>query len=65
MFQTVAGYNYSTDLKISGFSTTLRLDRNSNAGGITLFVGEVITAKLIFSGNPPVEEFYVKINLRK
>ena len=36
MFQTVAGYNYSTDLKISGFSTTLRLDRNSNAGGITL-----------------------------
>ena len=51
--------------KISGFSWPFRLDRNSNGGGIMLFVREDIPAKLIFTEVSPIEGFYVEINLRK
>ena len=51
--------------KISGFSRPFRLDRNSNGGGIMLFVREDIPAKLIFTEVSPIEGFYVEINLRK
>ena len=33
--------------KINGFNAPFRLDRNSNGGGIMLFVREDIPAKLI------------------
>ena len=33
--------------KITGFSRQFRLDRNSNGGGIMLFVCEEVQAKLI------------------
>ena len=51
--------------KISGFSRPFKLDRNSNGGGIILFVREDIPAKLIFTEVSPTEGFYVEINLRK
>ena len=41
------------------------LDRNSNGGGIMLFVRKDILAKLIFIIVSPIEVSYVKINLRK
>ena len=51
--------------KISGFSRPFRLDRNSNGGGIMLFVREDIPAKLIFTEVSPIEGFHVEIYLRK
>ena len=51
--------------KISGFSRPFRLDRNSNGGGIMLFVREDIPAKLIFTEVSPIEGFYVEIILTK
>ena len=51
--------------KINGFNTPFRLDRNSNSGGIMLFVREDIPAKVVDSEKPPIEGFYVEINLRK
>ena len=51
--------------KISGFSRPFRLDRNSNGGGIMLFVREDIPAKSIFTEVSPIEGIYVEINLRK
>ena len=52
-------------LKISGFSWPFRLHRNSNGGGIMLFVREDIPAKLIFTEVSPIEGFHVEIYLRK
>ena len=40
--------------KINGFNTPFRLNRNSNGGGIMLFVREDILAKLIASETPSV-----------
>ena len=40
--------------KINGFNATFRLNRNSNGGGIMLFVWEDIPAKLIASEIPSV-----------
>ena len=51
--------------KINGFNAQFRLDRNSNGGGIMLFVRKDIPAKLIASETPPVESFYVEVRLRK
>ena len=51
--------------KINGFNTPFRLDRNSSSGGIILFVREDIPAKVVDSEKPPIEGFYVEINLRK
>ena len=51
--------------KIIGFSRQFRLDRNSNGGGIMLFVCEEVQAKLIVTEIWLIEEFYVEINLRQ
>ena len=51
--------------KINGFNTPFCPDRNTNAGGIMLFVQEEIPAKLIGSETPPIEGFYVERQLRK
>ena len=45
--------------KISGFSTTFRLNRSCNGGGIVLFIRKYVPPKLISSKNPTVEAFYV------
>ena len=45
--------------KIGGFSTTFRLNRSCNGGGIVLFIRKYVPPKLISSKNPPVEAFYV------
>ena len=45
--------------KVNGFNAPFRLDRNSNGGGIMLFVRDDIPAKLIASETPPVEGLYV------
>ena len=49
---------------IHGFSEPYRFDRNSNGGGILLYIREVIPAKLI-STKMKIEGFFVEINLRK
>ena len=51
--------------KINAFHAPPRLDRNSNRGGIMLFVWEDIPAKLTDSETPPVEGLYVEVKLRK
>ena len=49
---------------IDGFSTLYRLDRNSNGGGLMLFVREDIPSNLIEAEAKPIEGFYVELNLR-
>ena len=49
---------------IEGFSTTYRLDRNSNGDGILLYVREDIPSNLTAIENKPTESFVVKLNLR-
>ena len=50
-----------SQLKINGFNAPFRLDRNSNGGGIMLFVREDIPA----SEAPPVKGVYLEVKLRK
>ena len=51
--------------KINGLNASFRLTRNSNGGGVMLFVREDILAKLIASETPQVEGLYVEVKLRK
>ena len=48
-----------------GFTRPFRLDRNSNRGGMMLFILEYISAKIIFTEVSLIEGFSVEINLRK
>ena len=47
---------------INGYSEPFRIDRNSQRGGIMLYVREDILSKLL---EVETEVFYVEINLRK
>ena len=49
---------------IHGLSAPYRFDRNSNSGGILLYIREDIPSKLILT-KMTIERFFVKINLRK
>ena len=50
---------------IDGFSTTYRLDRDSNGGGIMLYVREDIPSNLLATDKENhIESFYVELNLR-
>ena len=50
---------------IDGFSTPYRLDRDSNGGGIMLYVRENIPANLFATDKKNhIESFYVELNLR-
>ena len=49
---------------IDGFSTPYRLDRNSNGGGLMLFVREDISSNLVEAEAKPIEGFYIELNLR-
>ena len=51
--------------KINGFNAPVCLDCNTSGGGIMVFVWENIPAKLIGSEKPPIEGFYVEMNLGK
>ena len=48
---------------IDGFSTPYRLDRNSNGGGLMLFVREDIPSNLVEAEAKPIESFYTELNL--
>ena len=41
-----------------------RLDRNSNGGGLMLFVREDISSNLVEAEAKPIEGFYIELNLR-
>ena len=49
----------------NGYSEPFRIDRNSQGGGIMLYVREDIPSKLVGVETSPTEGFYVEINLRK
>ena len=49
---------------IDGYSTPYRLDRNSNGGGILLYIRGDISSYLIATENKSVESFHVELNLR-
>ena len=49
---------------INGFSTPYRLDRNSNGGGLMLFVREGIPSNLVEAEAKPIEGFDIELNLR-
>ena len=49
---------------IDGFSTSYRLERNSNGGGLMLFVREDISSNLVEAEAKPIEGFYIELNLR-
>ena len=49
---------------IHGFSEPYRFDRNSNGGGILLYIREDIPSKLILT-KMTIGGFFVEINLRK
>ena len=50
---------------IDGFSTPYRLDRESNGGGIMLYVREDIPSNLLATDEKNhIESFYVELNLR-
>ena len=49
---------------IDGFGTTYRLDRDSNGGGIMLYVREDIPSNLLATDEENhIESFYVELNL--
>ena len=47
-----------------GLGTPYRLDRNSNGGGLMLFVREDISSNLVEAEAKPIEGFYIELNLR-
>ena len=53
----------TAQFKIEGY-TTFRLDRNSNVGGILLYVREDIPSTLL-NTELLIEGFYIEINIRK
>ena len=50
---------------IDSYGTRYRLDRNSNGGGILLYIREDIPSYLIATEKEPVKSFYVELNLHK
>ena len=50
---------------IEGFQAPFRFDRNKNGGGILLYVGEDIPARVFSNEFPSAESFFVEIILHK
>ena len=50
---------------INGYSKLFRINRNSQGGGIMLYVREDIPSKVLGVETSPTEGFYVEINVRK
>ena len=68
-----AAYNFTKNVAVSsiqsncvidGYSTPYRLDRNSNGGGILLYIRVDISSHLISTEKVPVESFYTELDLR-
>ena len=57
----------TSQLLIDGFSEPFRLDRNSNGGGLLIYVREDIPTKLLFSHSLPddIEGMFIELNFRK
>ena len=57
----------STQFMIDGFSKPFRRDRNSNGGGLLIYVREDITSKLVAQHTLPddIEAIFLEINFRK
>ena len=53
----------SGNFLIDGFSTPYRLDRNSNGGGLMLFVTEDIPSNFVEAEAKRIEGFYIELNL--
>ena len=49
---------------IHGFSPPYRLDRNSEGGGIMLYIRDDIPSNLLVTDKEPIESLYVELNLR-
>ena len=49
---------------IDRFSAPYRLDRNSNGGGLMLFVSEDIPSNLVEAEAKPIKCFSIELNLR-
>ena len=49
---------------IDGFSTPYRLDRDSDGGGLMLFVREDIPSNLVEAEAKPIEGFFIELKLR-
>ena len=52
-------------LKIPGYASPFRLDRNQNGGGILVLVRDDIPVKFLFSEEKPIEVFFFEINFHK
>ena len=63
MRRTPACQTLPQTLLIDGFSMPHRLDWNSNASGLKLFVREDISSKFVEAETQPVEGFYTELNL--
>ena len=50
---------------INGYSESFRIDRNSQGGGIMLYVKEDISSKLLGAETSPMEGFSAETDLRK
>ena len=50
---------------IEGFHSPFRFGRNSNGGGIMLYVGKDMPTKLLSHDFPGVGSFFVEMNLHK
>ena len=46
---------------LDDFGTSFRLDRNRNGGGIMLFIRNDIPAKIVYTDDRPIENFYVEL----
>ena len=47
-----------------GLGTPYRLNRNSNGGGLMLFVREDIPSNLVEAETKPIVDFHIELNLR-
>ena len=52
-------------IKIPGYATLIRLDRNQNGGGILVFVRADTPVKFLSSEEKPIEDFFFELNFRK
>ena len=54
-----------SQFKIPGYSSSFRLDRDQNSGGIMVFVREDITVKFLSFEDKPFETLFIELNFRK
>ena len=54
-----------SQFKLPGYSSSFRLDRDQNGGGIMIFVREYITAKFLSFEDKPIEALSIELNFRK